>query len=393
MTRYSALACFACASMVACTDVVLEPILDGGGSPGGPDGTPVDATGPVLIYAHDAGIRAYVELQDQVPPSVNDAGFDYFAEKTPVAAGLVGYDLVIASDDGPGEVTLLRFADFALGGNPTVSTKTLTINPTTLGKPQRVVEVRGDASGSLWMRSAQELYNFLAWSPSGSLEGPWVVFQAPHSIIRWALLPDQQTIVASNPGEPAYLLHVDRMAQQISLDASQTGNHGYIAFEVFGGALYALNFGCEDGGDCSDTGELHIWRDLDNLDLLAPTAIVPIPNTASHVCSITVNANALAVGTCNFNVGTEPRLHVFENPEQLVDGAQPDQTFELADGPWRLASHGWHDDTHQRTVSIYMHGLGETLYVFENEGGGPLQATELATEPSFVQGRALLIVP
>ena len=408
MKRFTLLGLVASSLVLACGDGTLESIVTGAGGgggttsgpggSGGSGGAPFDATGPALVYAHTAGVRLFVELQGFMPALPSDDGIFGLVAGTPVAVGRLGHDLLLMTEQGVGEVTLARFNDFALGGVPSVQTKTLALPPAG-DSPQRGGSIAGDASGSLWVLTrATEgesgvWRNTLRWSPSGSIDGPWIVHEASPAIMQYVLLPDQSTIVADN-GFSTFFLEVDREAEALTPFGGNTGLKSYRALEVFDGSLYAVSPNCSGDGDCSDTGELHIWRDLTAIHLPQPTVVISLPETSSHACSLTVNAQGLAVGTCAPPSGTpEPRLHVFRNPADLVSGAPADDTFVLEDDPVELVSYGWDDDLYDRSLSIFVRTPSAKLLAFEDAGEGAiLTESSLATEPDQI-GRDLLIVP
>lgn len=402
MKRFTLLGFFVSSLCIACGDGTLEPIVTGAGGsgagqpsgPGGAGGGPTD-TAPVLVYAHKGGIRTFRELQE-IPPLPDDGGPFGLVPGIPVGVGQVGHDLLMANHYEDHDVVLGHLPGFALGEHGLLKTKELALPPVG-DSPQRASSISGDASGSIWLTTgpsdplAEISGNTLRWSPSGNIDGPWVVHESSPAILSWVLLPDQSTIIA-NLGLSIVVLHVDRQAEQLTIEQVVESFPAWRAFEVYEGTLYGVTSTCMGGADCSDTGELHIWRDLESFSVYEPTAIIDIPETSSYACSLTVSDAGAAVGTCiKAHEIPEPRLYLFREPAALVTGAQPDESIVLEDSAIELVSHAWHDDFHQRTVSIFMRDTVAGVFMFDDEGGVALQARGTLAEVDHL-GRDLLLV-
>ncbi len=328
----------------------------------GTGGSAADPVGPTLMVVHENGMTGYLEVADY-GPLLNHTAYA-LPDGVPRAVTQRGPHIVVALTSAVSEVAFRQFDHFVnLDGSGGFVDATLQLEP--IGSSSQLAGPLGaDEDDGLWMLTTGVALgngvpsNGLHWSPTGSVGGPWSVYESTPAISSWAVLPGVRSVIASTT-DGLIQIELRRWDKSMALLADLPGDATYPALQVHERSLYGITSDCSG---CAGAGELHIWRDLEPGEpaeqtpiLGAPDITIPLPNDMAEACSLTVGARAVVVGACRTDAQAphDPKLYAYEDPGTLSASSVPDASLVLPEDPFELASH-------HRSAST---GAGYSVYV------------------------------
>lgn len=343
----------------------------------GAGGDAEDLIGPTLVVMHENGMAGCYDIADS-GPFLCQTSYT-LPDGVPRAATQRGPHLVVALTSAVSQVAFRQFDHFVnLDGSGGFVDATLQLEP--IGSSSQLAGPVGtDEDDGLWMLSTGVALgsgvpsNGLHWSPTGSVGGPWSVYESTPAISSWAVLPGVRSVIASTT-DGLIQIELRRGDKSMALLADLPGNATYPALQVYGRSLYGVTADCSG---CTGAGELHIWRDLEPGDhteqtpvLGLPDITTPLPNDMAEGCSLTVGAQAVVVGACRTDAQTphDPKLYVFEGPETLTASSVPNASLVLPEDPVELASYHKPAVT-GATYSVYVRTATPLGLVYDDRSG------------------------